>query len=106
VRAVELAIDDPDGGTERVQLRGKRETRGAGADDENAQLLVELGHVVPSGRQTSQHYSYPPTDLCDRAVRLVALRRPRPASRTSCNRTTSRLRASRSSPLSPFGLVS
>ena len=33
VRAIELAIDDPDRRTERVELRRKRKARGAGTDD-------------------------------------------------------------------------
>jgi hypothetical protein len=42
VHTVELAIDNPDAGAQRVQLRGEREPGGPGADDQNADLLLEL----------------------------------------------------------------
>jgi hypothetical protein len=48
VHAIELAIDDPHSGIERVELGGQRQTCGAGADDQNAQLLIELSPLVAS----------------------------------------------------------
>jgi hypothetical protein len=33
VDAIELSVDDPYRGTQRVELGGQRETGGAGADD-------------------------------------------------------------------------
>ena len=51
MHAIELAIDDPDAGTHRVQLRGERETRGAGTDDQNARPVVEISYVT-LGRET------------------------------------------------------
>jgi hypothetical protein len=45
VHAIELSIDDPDGGTERVELGGQRETGGAGADDQDAQLFIEVSQL-------------------------------------------------------------
>jgi hypothetical protein len=53
VHTVELAIDDPDAGAERVQLRGEREPGGPGADDQNGELLLERTLPGP-GRQESQ----------------------------------------------------
>jgi len=46
VHAIELTIDDPDRGTERVELRGQRKARGAGTDDQNARPRAQLGAAV------------------------------------------------------------
>jgi hypothetical protein len=45
VHAVELAIDDPDGRSKRVELGGECEPGGAGAYHENADLLIKVSRL-------------------------------------------------------------
>ena len=46
MHTIELSVDHPDSGTQRVELGGKSESGGAGTDDQDAQLSIELSCVV------------------------------------------------------------
>jgi hypothetical protein len=94
VHAIELPVDDPDGGAECMQLGGKRESRRSRADDEDVGFGVnrhrtrifaaravtrsELGQVHGSSRKVTEYlFQGKPARTFERIAALRRLRRAR-----------------------------